>query len=206
VISWKGRQVLQRDDRLFRLIKAFARVVLSRFYRIEIVGQDRLPPKAAFVLLPKHQRWQDIPIIALAAPRPLYYVAKHELFANPLTRWFLASLGGIPLNRDEPIKSRESIRTVMAALKSGEGVVVFPEGTYYLNRMGPGKPGLVRLIIGRTAAPLIPAGLRYREGKGKTEVHVCFGAPIYPDASGPSRSALDRVMREIAVLSGLEEA
>jgi len=190
---------------LLGVVKAFARIALSLFYRIEIEGQDRLPPEDAFVLLPKHQRWQDIPILALAAQRPLYYVAKHDLFTNPLTRWFLGSLGGIPLNRHEPIKSRESIRAVMAALKSGEGVVVFPEGTYYVNRMGSGKPGLVRLIIGRAAAPLIPAGLRYREGKGKTAVHVSFGTPIYPDASGPGRSVLDRVMKEIAALSGLGE-
>ncbi len=198
--------MLQRKDGMCRFVTAFARIALSPFYRIDIEGRERLPRKNAFILLPKHQRWQDIPIIALATPRPLYYIAKYELFSNRLTGWFLESLGGIPLNRAQPIKSRSSIRAMMAFLKGGEGVVIFPEGTYYDNRMGPGKSGMLRLIISRTSFPLIPAGVHYQKGHFRTAVCVSFGAPIYPDKSVPTDSVLDTVMQEIAALSGLEEA
>lgn len=50
------------------------------------------------------------------------YVAKHELFTNPLSNWFLGSLGGIPLNRDRPLESRRSIRAMIEFLREGEGV------------------------------------------------------------------------------------
>jgi 1-acyl-sn-glycerol-3-phosphate acyltransferase len=186
-----------------QFVTAFTRIALCPFYRIEIKGRERLPRKDAFILLPKHQRWQDIPIIALATPRPLYYIAKYELFTNRLAGWFLESLGGIPLNREQPMKSRRSIRAMMAFLKGGEGVVIFPEGTYYENTMGPGKSGMLRLIISRTSFPLIPAGVHYEKGHSKTAVRVSFGDPIYPDKSVPADSALSRVMQEIAILSGL---
>jgi len=195
--------LLKRKDRMCRFVTAVSRIALCPFYRIEIEGRERLPRQDAFILLPKHQRWQDIPLIALATPRSLYYIAKYELFANRLAGWFLESLGGIPLNREEPMKSRASIRAMMAFLKNGEGVVIFPEGTYYRNRMGPGKSGMLRLIVSRMSFPLIPAGVHYRKHYLRTAVRICFGDPIYPDKSVPASAVLSTVMKEIAVLSGL---
>ena len=68
-----------------------------------------MPEKGPFILLPKHQRWEDIPIIDLALQKPLYYIAKYELFNNVLFRWFITSAGGIPLNRERPMESRRSL-------------------------------------------------------------------------------------------------
>jgi len=196
--------VLQRNDPLCRLVKRITKISFRPFYHIQVEGQKRLPRKDACILLPKHQRWQDIPIIATATPRPLYYIAKHELFINRLTGGFLESLGGIPLNREAPMKSRGSIRALIQFLKKGEGVVIFPEGTYYVNRMGPGKPGMLRLILSRMVFPLVPVGVRYGDGQPRTPVRVCFGNPIYPDRNVPPDALLGRVMKEIALLSRLE--
>jgi len=196
--------VLQRKDPMCRFVAGFARIALYPFYRIEIEGRERLPQEDAFILLPKHQRWQDIPIIALATPRPLYYIAKYELFTNSLAGWFLESLGGIPLNREQPMKSRGSIKAMMEFLKGGEGVVIFPEGTYYENTMGPGKSGMLRLIISRMSFPLIPAGVHYKRLHSTTAVRVSFGDPIYPNKNMPPESVLSLVMQKIAVLSGLD--
>jgi len=186
-----------------RFVKAFTRITLFPFYQIDIKGRERLPREDAFILLPKHQCWQDIPIIALATPRPLYYIAKYELFENRFTGWFLESLGGIPLNREQPLKSRDSIRAMIEFLKNGEGIVIFPEGTYYENRMGPGKTGMLRLIISRMTFPLIPVGVKYEKTRRRTAVQVSFGNPIYPDKTVPPSVILHRVMEEIGVLSGL---
>ena len=194
--------MLKRNDRICRITRVFSRISLSLFYRLETAGQQYLPRENAFILLPKHQCWQDIPLIALATPRHLYYIAKYELFENRFTSWILRSLGGIPLNRQQPLKSRDSIRAMIEFLKNGEGVVVFPEGTYYRNRMGPGKQGMVKLIISRVSFPLIPVGVHYRRIGFRTSVRVCYGKPVYPDKSVRPISILNNVMKEIAVLSG----
>jgi 1-acyl-sn-glycerol-3-phosphate acyltransferase len=195
--------VLERKERLCRVIKAFSRAALSLFYHIEIEGDKNFPRENAFILLPKHQCWQDIPIIALATPRPLYYIAKHELFEDRFAGWFFRSLGGIPLNREQPLKSRASIRAMIEFLENGEGVVVFPEGTYYKNQMGPGKTGMVRLLVSRLSFPLIPVGVKYSRREFRILVRVKFGKPIYPHGRAAPNAILDRVMKEIALLSGL---
>ena len=194
---------VQRKSWICDGTKALIRLSFAPLYRLETKGLEFLPKKSAFLLLPKHQCWQDIPLIAVATPRPLYYMAKHELFLNPLSNQLLKSQGGIPLNRRQPIKSRDSIRAVIRLLNEGEGVVVFPEGTYYPNRMGPGKGGILKLIISRLALPLVPVGIRYQKRGFKTHVTVSFGNPIHVEKKRSHDETLNQVMKAIADLSDL---
>lgn len=192
-----------RNEPLRLTTKLIAKCFFSLTYTLDIEGDSHLPRKRGFILLPKHQCWQDIPLIALATPLPLYYVAKHELFKNPVSEWFMRSLGGIPLNRDKPLKSRGELRAMVRYLTGGEGVVVFPEGTYYWGKMGPGKGGIVRLIISRLSLPLIPVGIRYGRKGVRSRVKIRFGRALFPDKTRQPSQMLDRVMADIARLSGL---
>ncbi|MCG6881270.1 MAG: 1-acyl-sn-glycerol-3-phosphate acyltransferase [Deltaproteobacteria bacterium] len=195
---------LERKKWICDVTKILIRITFSPFYTFETRGTQHLPSKEAFVMLPKHQCWQDIPLIAAATPRPLYYVAKHELFNNSLISRALKSQGGIPLNRQKPLRSRDAIRAMIQCLKQSEGVVVFPEGTYYPNRMGPGKGGILKLIISRLALPLIPVGVRYQREGSRIRVTVSFGRPIYHEKPESGDHTLDRIMKSIARLSGLK--
>ncbi|MDZ7699917.1 MAG: lysophospholipid acyltransferase family protein [Deltaproteobacteria bacterium] len=192
----------QRNEPLRAILKCIAGPVLLSFFSLQTEGKEHLPRKSAFILLPKHQCWQDIPLTAMATPRPLYYIAKHELFQNPISDRFMRSLGGIPLNRHNPLKSREDLRAMVQYLRAGEGIVVFPEGTYYPGKMGPGKVGILRLITARFSLPLIPAGIRYGERGARTLVKIRFGEPIFPEKSRKPNQTLHMVMEQIARLSG----
>ena len=192
-----------RKDWVYWITKNAGRILLSPFFRLKADGKEKLPQNSPFILLPKHQRWEDIPLLALAAPRPLYYVAKYELFINYLSNWYLSSVGGIPLNRQRPLESRRSIKALIEFLKRGEGVVVFPEGTYYVGRMGPGQTGMVRLILSRLKLPFIPVGINYSREGARTLVRIRFGDAFYGDSSVPANEFLDIIMKEIAQLSGL---
>jgi len=199
-----GDLALERKKWICDATKALIRITFSPFYRLETRGSEYLPRGKAFLMLPKHQCWQDIPLIAVATPRPLYYVAKHELFENPIISRLLKFQGGIPLNRQKPLKSRDAIRAMIHFLKKGEGVVVFPEGTYYPGRMGPGRSGILKLIISRLALPLIPVGFRYRKEGLRTRVTVSFGKPVYHGKQTSTDETFDQLMEAIAELSGLE--
>jgi len=192
-----------RKDWACSITRFAGRILLSPFFRLKTDGTENLPKDSAFTLLPKHQRWEDIPLLALAAPRPLYYVAKQELFTNPLANWYLRSVGGIPLNRKRPLESRRSIKALIELLKKGEGIVVFPEGTYYKSRMGPGRTGMVRLILSRLKVPFIPVGINYSREGARTLVSIRFGRTVYGDSSAPAGEFLDHVMKEIKQLSGM---
>ncbi|MEW6664226.1 MAG: lysophospholipid acyltransferase family protein [Thermodesulfobacteriota bacterium] len=188
---------------LLRLTRIAARSILSIFFRLRVEGLSHLPAKGGFVLLPKHQRWEDVPLLGLAAQKPLHYVAKQELFLNPLSRSFMTSLGGIPLNRKRPLQSRPFLKLVLELLREGEGIVVFPEGTYYPEVMGPLRKGLIRMIRNRVPVPFVPVGIRY-ERKGRPRlVRIAFGRPITGDPEVDEEAFFAAVMGEIARLSAL---
>jgi 1-acyl-sn-glycerol-3-phosphate acyltransferase len=155
------------------------------------------------VLLCKHQCWQDIPLLGLASPWPLYYVAKYELFLHPLSRWFLSGLGGVPLNRKRPLASRDSIRNIITLIRKGERIAIFPEGTYYKNRIGPGHSGIIRAIQARAEVAFVPVGMHYYGGGMQKRVKIRFGHALLAEAPRGVDGLLARAMREIADLSDL---
>ena len=193
-----------RKPFVFWITKTVSKTLLFPFFRLQAAGTENLPLESAFVLLPKHQRWEDIPLLSWATPRPLYYVAKYELFKNPLSSWFLKSLGGIPLNRQRPIESRRFLQTTIDLLKKGEGVVIFPEGTYYRNKMGPGQIGVVKFVLNRLALPFIPVGITYARERLPISVKINFGEAVYTDPAVSATAFLDDIMDKIAILSRLE--
>ena len=107
------------------------------------------------------------------------------------------------MNRQRPLLSRRSLRTMIELLKKGEGIVIFPEGTYYENRMGPGRPGLVKMVFSRAAFPFIPVGIRYMRKGRRNLVRIHFGRPIYKDSVENAEGLLQRIMQDIARLSSL---
>lgn len=199
----KNQKPPGRNESFFKVIIIVVRVLLTPLFRIEIEGLKNLPRDSAFILLSKHQRWEDIPLLSLATPRPLYYIAKYELFKNALSNRFFSSLGGIPLNRQRPLESRRFLQTTIQLLEKGEGVVIFPEGTYYRNKMGPGQTGMVRFVLSRLKLPFIPVGINYATNGWRTRVRINFGKAFHTDPTLAADTFVNRMMKEIAALSGL---
>ena len=199
----KNQRLPCRNEGFFKVLANLVRILLTPFFRIEVEGLKNLPRDRAFILLPKHQRWEDIPLLSLATPRPLYYIAKYELFKNALSNRFFSALGGIPLNRQRPLESRRFLQATIELLEKGEGVVIFPEGTYYRNKMGPGQTGMIRFVLSRLALPFIPVGINYATIGWRTRVRINFGKAFQTDATLAADTFVRRMMKEIAALSGL---
>jgi len=193
----------ERSRILLGIIKVTARFAFYPFFKIQVAGLENIPEKGPFILLPKHQRWEDIPILGMSIKRPLYYIAKHELFKNYLSRWFISSLGGLPLDRNYPSKSRGSLEVMITLLRKGEGVVIFPEGTYSRGKMGSGHFGLIRMIFSRFSIPFIPVGINYSNKAWRLQVKILIGIPVSVDPAKDVSEVYEDIMKEIAGLSGL---
>jgi len=199
----KNQKPPGRNEGFFKVLTILVRILLAPIFRIEVEGLKNLPRDRAFILLSKHQRWEDIPLLSLATPRPLYYIAKFELFKNALSNRVFSALGGIPLNRQRPLESRRFLQATIQLLEKGEGVVIFPEGTYYRNKMGPGQTGMVRFVLSRLKLPFIPVGINYAANGWRTRVRINFGKAFHTDPTLAADTFVNRMMKEIAKLSGL---
>lgn len=195
-----NKAVIPISRQLWNATYFMTRILFAPFFRMNIDGAHFVPDNGGCILLPKHQCWQDIPLLGMAVGKPLYYVAKYELFDLSFARRLLQALGGIPLNRERPIQTRWSFRATVEVLKKGKTLVIFPEGTYFQNDMGDGRGGMLRFILNRVQVPLIPVGIQYFPGRLRREVCIRFGAPI---KKSESATVLHEVMAEIASLSGL---
>lgn len=198
-----GSVIPERNRLAVNIVKFASRAILSHFFKINVRGLDNIPERESFVILPKHQRWEDIPLIAISINRPLYYVAKQELFSNRLSKKLIAMLGGLPLDRDRPNRSRFTFSKVVQKLEEKEGIVIFPEGTYYKNHMGPGHSGFIRMIYSNINTLYIPLGICYYKERKKAKVRLTFGEPVKAEEFRDAGELFSYVMNSIAELSGL---
>lgn len=197
---------------LYGLMRVIVPCWCAVYYRLEVSGRNNLPHAGPAVILPKHQYWTDIPLIGLAfSGVQLNYIAKQELFRLPLISHFLMALGGIPLDRQAPIKSMDSFRYLADLLKKGERVVIFPEGTYFPGVMGKGKSRLIGMILTfqerekyPAPIPFIPVGIVYGREKLRKRVTITIGTPLYAEQADGAPVFTRSIMEAIARLSEME--
>ncbi len=107
-------------------------------------------------------------------------MGKAELFKNPILAWFFSSLGVFPVERGTGDKT--AINKAINDIKSGRGMLIFPEGTRgKSNEMLKLKSGIF-MIAGETGADIIPCRVIYPNKDNKIhffqKVRVCYGEPL----------------------------
>ena len=69
------------------------------FYRFKVEGRENIPKGKSFIVCPTHSGYLDPELVSFATKRPISYMAKKELFKNPILRWILNALGAFPVDR-----------------------------------------------------------------------------------------------------------
>jgi len=192
----------------YRLCRWLTRQTIGRVFTVRVEGLEHLPARGPAIICPKHQRWEDIIAVGVALPPPLYYIAKAELFVTPLQREFLRALGGVPVDRQNPRATLSSFRQILPLLQQKAYIVLFPEGTYFKGRMGPGKHRLVQMILklqeqnGLPPFPFVPVGLSYEEIPRSSgwSVTVRVGTPLSAPGAKQAEGLTQAIMEKIARL------
>lgn len=181
--------------------RALAQPAIHVYFRLRRTGREHIPD-GKVILAANHRSFLDPFIIGCCLRRPIYFVAKKELFDNRLVGWFLNCLGAFPVRRGE--SDEESTATTLALLERGEAVVIFPEGTRH--RSGPlhgPKRGVGRLAL-ESGAPVVPIAItgteRARRGWRIRPVRVdirCGRALTFPLVEAPSKHLATEVTARI---------
>jgi glycerol-3-phosphate dehydrogenase (NAD(P)+) len=143
------------------VLYGFVRITFQAFFliyfRMQRIGREHVPAKGPVLITANHRSFLDPFVIACMARRPMHYVAKQELFSNPVSAWLLNALGAFPVARGA--SDEEMIATAKAILGRGDIVLIFAEGT----RVRPGALGRPRRGVGRLAlesgAPVVPVAI-----------------------------------------------
>jgi glycerol-3-phosphate dehydrogenase (NAD(P)+) len=142
---------------LYWVVRAIFVPFFLVYFRMQRVGREHLPRSGPLLLASNHRSFLDPFVIGTLVRRPVYYMAKRELFEKRWQAWALNALGAFPVDRGAG--DRDAMDTARAILARGDCVVVFPEGTRV--RPGPlGDPrrGIARLAL-ETGAPVAPVAV-----------------------------------------------
>ncbi len=175
-------------NRFFVFIYYFVGLIAGLLHPVSVEGMDKLPSGGA-LLCPNHSSDWDPVLVALNLPvnYRLHIMAKEELFHNPVLGWILRKVGAFPVSRGN--NDIQSVKTAMQAIKSGDNLLMFPEGTTIRNGVGyadglpPHAHGGVAMIGIRTGATLIPV---FVDGEKKLfhRTRIIFGEPYQPRITG----------------------
>lgn len=187
-------------NRLFIFIYYLVGFVSGLLHPVTVEGLDRLPESGVLLCSNHSSNWDPI-LIALNLPinYRLHIMAKEELFKNPLLGWLLRKVGAFPVSRGN--NDISTVRTSIKAIKDGDNLLIFPEGTTIHNGVGyvDGLPAHakagVAMIGVRTGAKLVPV---FVDGEKKLfhRTRIIFGEPYEPHYTG--RRGTSEEMQKIA--------
>jgi 1-acyl-sn-glycerol-3-phosphate acyltransferase len=187
---------------VYWLVRAVLQPFFHIYFRYNRIGREHIPAAGPVIIASNHRSFLDPFVIGTMAKRPMYYVAKSELFSRPWQAWILNALGAFPVVRGTG--DGDMIETAKEILARGEIVLMFPEGT----RIRPGSLGKPRRGVGRlaleTGAPVVPMAIIGTEAVRRGwrirphKVRLRAGRPLtFPHVSEPSPALASAVTDRI---------
>lgn len=145
------------ETRVIWLIKAGGRIGFWPILNVKCTGMENIPPGRC-ILASNHINTLDVIPIGLNVPRHPHFMAKSELYRNPIFAWFIRQGGSFPVNRGE--SDAWALRQAGRVLEAGQMVCMFPEGTRggKTAQLRKGKVGAVKLALDHQA-PIVPMAI-----------------------------------------------
>ena len=165
---------------LYYLVAAICWPLFQIFCRWRITGLENVPAGGA-IIAPNHQSIWDIPLVGLALHgRRTHFMAKSELFKNPVLRFILNHAHAFPVDRKNPGPS--ALKVPVKGLRKGKlSLIIFPSGTRHSAELKGGA-----LVISKMSKkPMVPVvyqgPLSFKGLLKRKPMEVNFGNPITID-------------------------
>ena len=145
-------------------------------------GWKNIPKEGPVLLVANHQSMFDPVLVGLASRRYLSFLARKNLFEQPILAPIIRKLNAIPIDRG---MGKDGIQSVLDAMGQGSAVLIFPEGERtYTGDVQPLKAG-VSLLIKRVNCPIVPVGIAGSFAAWSRHMKVPRPSPLFlqPGAS-----------------------
>lgn len=182
------------DRLMYTIVERTLRPILTRVYRLTIIGGDNIPPTGGCVLAANHDSVMDGFFLGLSTHRQVRFMAKNDLYKVPGIREILSGAGCFPVDRNGD--RGRAVAAGVRVLERGGVVGIFPEGTCLPDKKVGYRRGAARLAMA-VGAPLVPVALidtdktlePYTHKIGFPRVRVAVGEPIPVERQEPTEAA-----------------
>ena len=165
----------------YRVVRAVVGPIVRLVWGAQAEGEA--VPSGSLIVVANHDSLADPFLLGTALERPLRFLTKEELWSNRPVGRILDSLGGIPVRRGRG--DLEALAAAGEALRAGQAVAIFPQGTVLGSDGRPWHRGAARLALA-TGAPIVPVRIvggdsALRPGDRlprRAQVRVVVGEPI----------------------------
>lgn len=163
----------------YRFIRGFAKALLFIINgNAHYFDREKLPKDENYILVAPHRTfWDPIYLAIGASPKEFSFMAKEELFKNPILRFIITHAHAFPVDRDNPGPS--AIKTPVKLLKQTDlSLIMFPSGTRHSEDLKGGvaliaKMAKVKIVPSVYQGPVTLGGVFKRK-----KIQVRFGDPI----------------------------
>jgi 1-acyl-sn-glycerol-3-phosphate acyltransferase len=173
----------------YQFIRFLVTAICRIYCRMTVSGQENIPKSGPFILAPIHRSYIDTPIASGCTRRRMRFMGKDSMWKHQPMNWMLSALGAFPVTRGSA--DREAILRAIQVLKSGEPLVLFPEGERKSGAVVQPLLDGAAYVACKAGVSIIPVGIGGSErvmGKGAKFIYpkklvVIIGKPIsVPDS------------------------
>lgn len=193
---------------LYRLGWLFFRLLFATCFRWRYFNPERVPLAGPVILASNHASFLDPPLVGAPLSRPLAYLARDTLFRFPVIGALLRAWNAVPVDRDGG--GAGGLRRILEAVGTGQGIIIFPEGTRSRDgNLQPARTG-IGLIVLKSEAPVVPVRVfgtfeaygRHLRFPRPHPIAVKFGRPLHfeslrLEAQTCSKARLKQIYQEI---------
>ena len=147
---------------IYRVIKAITCLYANIKFKVEYKGLENIPKEGNYILVSNHRTYSDPPLLGKVIKKQLFFMAKKELFSNPIKNFIFTQLGAFPVNRGKGDTS--AIDKSLSILKNEDKILaLFPEGTRSKDgKLKKIKSGASYIAI-MSKSDILPACLKYHK-------------------------------------------
>ncbi len=196
---------MKQPPALWKLAQTITRVFTSVVFDLKVYGRDNVPADGGALMISNHQSYLDPAILGAQLRRPMSYLAKSELWNNPVFGWVITNLNAFPVRQGAGDVG--AIKETISRLQEGHLLNIYPEGSRTEDgELLPIQAG-VALVIRKAKVPVVPAvidGSFQSWPKGRTlfrshPIRILIGKPLQLDHLKPREmvEVIDRTFREM---------